>query len=310
MRKNFTLKTRGILCCCTGVEIILPVVFLALLCLPKAIVKDQVMNDTVTKPYALATDWNMASIATQTCMPGYRLLVYPDSAEAIKVVQKAAVNLICDADRSSFSDAPNPFGTSFLKTLNTCHGDAIQTLYPNFRDVLIKDSGTSGYSELDTLNKATFAALSTFCTDAFLQTGAGAGNYGGASSPTGAYTATVFEALTGSFSTKEAAMAWVAANPGHALGLIAFTSGVDGTADASSGASFNSRRSPYDRVRVVNFIPRGLSLLPAFVRHSPPTIPRFRSRRAATPFDCITSDASRLRPDVRRFERRNAPQPR
>jgi hypothetical protein len=85
---------------------------------------------------------------------------------------------------------------------------------------------------------------------------------------------------------------------------------VDGTADASSGASFNSRRSPYDRVRVVNFIPRGLSLLPAFVRHSPPTIPRFRSRRAATPFDCITSDASRLRPDVRRFERRNAPQPR
>ena len=295
MRKNFTLKTRGILCCCTGVEIILPVVFLALLCLPKAIVKDQVMNDTVTKPYALATDWNMASIATQTCMPGYRLLVYPDSAEAIKVVQKAAVNLICDADRSSFSDAPNPFGTSFLKTLNTCHGDAIQTLYPNFRDVLIKDSGQT-YSDLDKLNEPatypTYATLSTFCTDAFLQSGA---NYGGA------YTATVFEALTGSFSTKEAALAWVAANPGHALGLIAFTSGVDGTADASSGASFNSRRSPYDRVRVVNFIPRGLSLLPAFVRHSPPTIPRFRSRRAATPFDCITSDASRLRPDVRRF---------
>jgi hypothetical protein len=35
IKKNLTLKTRGILCCCTGVEIILPVFFLAVLCLPK-----------------------------------------------------------------------------------------------------------------------------------------------------------------------------------------------------------------------------------------------------------------------------------
>ena len=57
VRKNFTLKTRGILCCCTGVEIILPVFFLAVLCLPKALVKDSVNNDVVTKPYQIATPW-------------------------------------------------------------------------------------------------------------------------------------------------------------------------------------------------------------------------------------------------------------
>ena len=58
VRKNFTLKTRGVLCCCTGVEIVLPCVFLALLCLPKLLVEDSRNNDVFAKPYQLATSWD------------------------------------------------------------------------------------------------------------------------------------------------------------------------------------------------------------------------------------------------------------
>ena len=54
VRKNFTLKTRGILCCCTGVEIVLPCFFLALLCLPKALVKDSRNSDAFAKPYQVS----------------------------------------------------------------------------------------------------------------------------------------------------------------------------------------------------------------------------------------------------------------
>jgi hypothetical protein len=37
--KNFKLKTRGLLCCCTVVEVVMPVFFFALMCLPKVRVK-------------------------------------------------------------------------------------------------------------------------------------------------------------------------------------------------------------------------------------------------------------------------------
>ena len=78
MKKNFTLKTRGILCCCTGVEIILPVFFLAVLCLPKALVEDSVNNDVVTKPYHIATPWGATEFTGgggSYCVDGYKILV-------------------------------------------------------------------------------------------------------------------------------------------------------------------------------------------------------------------------------------------
>jgi hypothetical protein len=33
--KNVKLKTRGLMCCCTVVEVVMPVCFFALMCLPK-----------------------------------------------------------------------------------------------------------------------------------------------------------------------------------------------------------------------------------------------------------------------------------
>jgi hypothetical protein len=48
------------------------------------LVQDSRENDSIPKPYALASNWGM-----EDCMPGYKVLVTPDSAEAIAVAQKA-----------------------------------------------------------------------------------------------------------------------------------------------------------------------------------------------------------------------------
>ena len=50
MRKNYLLKTKGVLRCCTLCEIIVPVIFLALMCLPKAFVDDSRSNDEFERP--------------------------------------------------------------------------------------------------------------------------------------------------------------------------------------------------------------------------------------------------------------------
>ena len=120
MRKNFTLKTRGVLCCCTGVEIILPCVFLAILCIPKLLVPDSVNNDTVSRPYQLATPWGYDS-----CAHGYKLLVVPDTADARTLAERAVVNLACDAARSAFPDAPSAGrGKGFIDDILQCGRNA------------------------------------------------------------------------------------------------------------------------------------------------------------------------------------------
>jgi WD40 repeat protein len=59
----------------------------------------------------------------------------------------------------------------------------------------------------------------------------------------------------------------------------------------ASGAFFFSRRSPYDRVRVVNFIPQGLSLPVDVPLRAPPLGFNARPRRLST----LTDDAFELR---------------
>ena len=51
MKKNYLLKTKGVLRCCTLCEIIVPVIFLGLMCLPKLFVEDSRSNDELTRPY-------------------------------------------------------------------------------------------------------------------------------------------------------------------------------------------------------------------------------------------------------------------
>ena len=45
--------------------------------------KDDRQNDSITKPYALATRWGK-----DQCVPGYKLIVSPDSPEAVAVATK------------------------------------------------------------------------------------------------------------------------------------------------------------------------------------------------------------------------------
>ena len=85
-------------------EIILPCVFLGVLCLPKALVDDSVTNDSIGKPYQLSTPIHSA------CAPGYKVLVSPDSAEATQIATSGFVNLACDAARSGFRTPPGRAG--------------------------------------------------------------------------------------------------------------------------------------------------------------------------------------------------------
>ena len=167
MRKNFTLKTRGVLCCCTGVEIILPCVFLAILCIPKLLVPDSVNNDTVSRPYQLATPWGYDS-----CAHGYKLLVVPDTADARTLAERAVVNLACDAARSAFPDAPSAGrGKGFIDDILQCgqNANAMRATDPHLHGALsgVPVAGAPNTTLSDVV--ADTIAMSAVCSDACLR---------------------------------------------------------------------------------------------------------------------------------------------
>ena len=225
MRKNFTLKTRGILCCCTGVEIVLPCFFLALLCLPKALVEDSRNNDVFAKPYQLATSWDDVE-----CVSGYTLVVSPDSDDAKEIAEKAYVNLVCDAARSRWPDA-TPYANAFLyqrvfcqdnlQTMSTRDPVALATLGSMFGSALgLSDDDTNGAGSAD-------MDLSALCADACLRDSACYASGIGA----------VARVFTRVFADADDASAYVSSNPGAALAFVRFKSGVSGSSDDPTGAS-------------------------------------------------------------------------
>ena len=226
MRKNFTLKTRGVLCCCTGVEIVLPCVFLVLLCLPKMLVKDSRNNDVFAKPYQLATNWDDVDCAT-----GYKLVVSPDSDQAREIARKTYANLVCDAARSQWPDAWL-FDNAFLAQRVFC-GENLETMM--FRDpaalaVLgtMFDLGNFQNSALD---------VRAACSDACLRDTACYANGVGA----------IVDVMTETFPDADAANAFVAAHPGATLARVDFVTGVAGSSADSTGGS-----SVVDYVLTVN----------------------------------------------------------
>ena len=166
VRKNFTLKTRGILCCCTGVEIVLPCFFLALLCLPKALVEDSRNNDVFAKPYQLATSWDDVE-----CASGYKLIVAPDSADAKEIAKKTYANVVCDAARSQWPDA-TPYETWFLYQRVAC-GENLQTMASRDPAALAVLSGlfdlTFGNASDASSDASDTLDLSVACSDACLR---------------------------------------------------------------------------------------------------------------------------------------------
>ena len=216
MRKNFTLKTRGILCCCTGVEIVLPCFFLALLCLPRALVADERNNDVFAKPYQLATSWDDVE-----CASGYKLVVAPDSADAVEIAKKTYANVVCDAARSQWPDA-TPYETWFLYQRVAC-GDNLETMAS--RDPAALAVLTSFFNLANT-SVATLD-LSVACADACLRDAACYAAGVGA----------IADVMTETFADADAASAYVAANPGAVMAQVGFVSGIAGSRDDASGTS-------------------------------------------------------------------------
>ena len=225
MRKNFTLKTRGVLCCCTGVEIILPCVFLAILCIPKLLVPDSVNNDTVSRPYQLATPWGYDS-----CAHGYKLLVVPDTADARTLAERAVVNLACDAARSAFPDAPSAGrGKGFIDDILQCgrNANAMRATDPHLHGALsgVPVAGAPNTTLSDVV--ADTIAMSAVCSDACLR------------DPTcyaAAFGDLFVPSMTAAFADEASAIAHAEANPGVAMGVLRFDAGVAGTSNPSSNA--------------------------------------------------------------------------
>ena len=224
MRKNFTLKTRGILCCCTGVEIVLPCFFLALLCLPKALVEDSRNNDVFAKPYQLATSWDDVE-----CASGYKLIVAPDSADAKEIAKKTYANVVCDAARSQWPDA-TPYETWFLYQRVAC-GENLQTMASRDPAALAVLSGlfdlTFGNASDASSDASDTLDLSVACSDACLRDAACYAAGVGA----------IANVMTETFADAEAASAYVAANPGAVMAQVGFVSGIAGSRDDASGTS-------------------------------------------------------------------------
>lgn len=216
VRKNFTLKTRGVLCCCTGVEIVLPCVFLALLCLPKLLVEDSRNNDVFAKPYQLATSWDDVE-----CVTGYKLVVSPDSDEAREIARKTYANLVCDAARSQWPDAP-PYEAAFLAKRVFC-GENLETMRSRDPAALAILGAMFDFSDFQ--NSA--LDLSAACADACLRDATCYANGVGA----------VVEALVLAVPDADAARAHVAANPGATLAQVGFVTGVAGSSEDATGAS-------------------------------------------------------------------------
>ena len=101
MRKNYLLKTKGLLRCATLCEILVPVIFLALMCLPKALVPDQRTNDELSRPYSLAG--GIEAIGTRE-LRGFRFVVSPATAETETLGRLAYVHASCLSELSTASD--------------------------------------------------------------------------------------------------------------------------------------------------------------------------------------------------------------
>eukprot|EP00958_Prasinococcus_capsulatus_P014564 scaffold1535_cov382-Prasinococcus_capsulatus_cf.AAC.26 len=92
LRKNFRLKTRGFYKCCTITEMVLPVAFFCVMCLPKALVEQDAFNDE----YFNSVPLTISSWGDGQCPQGIMLGYTPDTAEVRDVVAATFDHLLCD----------------------------------------------------------------------------------------------------------------------------------------------------------------------------------------------------------------------
>ena len=128
LRKNYTLKRRG-LWCCSLFELLVPAAFVALMCLPKALVPDEKNHDVLYRPFSIGAGWNpigqLANTpeidADGTAMSfsdtsfsegwlkgsGWQFTFSPNTADASDISRRAYVNFLCADSRSENLDVKN-----------------------------------------------------------------------------------------------------------------------------------------------------------------------------------------------------------
>ena len=79
----------------------MPVLFVALMCIPKALVPDERTNDEFARPYSLAGGMEAANVRD---LRGFRFLVSPASAETMDLGRRAYVNMVCLSEKSEHID--------------------------------------------------------------------------------------------------------------------------------------------------------------------------------------------------------------
>lgn len=104
MKKNFVLKRRG-LWCCSVFELLVPTVFVALMCLPKSLVKDEKNTDVLYREHSLGGGWNLDGQSGNRDGTiegsGWKFTVTPDTVDAIDIARRAYVNFMCMDTRTN-----------------------------------------------------------------------------------------------------------------------------------------------------------------------------------------------------------------
>lgn len=92
LRKNAILKFRGCQACCTVLQLLLPVVFFALMSLPKVFLDEWSFNESIFPETQIndAVEWGLDS-----CPLGTKLYYSPDTPQAAEVARAAVVDMLC-----------------------------------------------------------------------------------------------------------------------------------------------------------------------------------------------------------------------
>eukprot|EP00238_Polyblepharides_amylifera_P013822 CAMPEP_0196598342 /NCGR_PEP_ID=MMETSP1081-20130531/94265_1 /TAXON_ID=36882 /ORGANISM="Pyramimonas amylifera, Strain CCMP720" /LENGTH=1870 /DNA_ID=CAMNT_0041924027 /DNA_START=155 /DNA_END=5767 /DNA_ORIENTATION=+ len=134
LQKNRRLKTRGNLLCCTIVEIIVPTLFFAVLCLPKALIEQTYYNDEFYSETSL-----QSSFWTLSCTEGHLVSYVPNSEPARDIARDTVRHFACDGD-------PSTAGGTFFQTIVECSNEA-DNLFAASMALAETEFGTSEGSE-------------------------------------------------------------------------------------------------------------------------------------------------------------------
>ena len=133
LRKNFTLKTRGSQLWCTILEVLVPVAFIALMCLPRLFISDESVEMTLHRPAPIQSiTWSGRVPGGPTGDGPYRLLWSPvTNADAERVAESAAIDLLCGGgfmtqsrSRPPWSSIRTPSPSTASSTYRRCSRDA------------------------------------------------------------------------------------------------------------------------------------------------------------------------------------------